>query len=285
MYQVWKHERILMTLKYHANTYQLDDVWMAMYTWVRSQVFLAAQLDPRAPARAARENWRNFPMPSGVLTWKVLDKLQLDDNKLRLQLKLAGVFNPDLPEHRAQEMEDLEFKCAKGTNLHRLIYMQSWKVDTYDQWMSVIHKEKQGLPVDGVTGKKDGGIQLLPIKDLVAVGLTTQEGDVLAQFRDGHLAKHGLSLGSGKPVNIAPACLHCGGKHTVRPCPTSVAKRDQGTGSAMANAKCTFKPTSGYFRGCECRGTGHTTALHAAAEAKGLRIVAAKTTSRAWAPM
>ena len=57
LYQVWKYGKVLATLRHYAIYHQADEVWMAMYIWVRSQAFLSAELDPKAAMRVAKQAW------------------------------------------------------------------------------------------------------------------------------------------------------------------------------------------------------------------------------------
>ena len=119
MYQTWKYGKVLATLRHYAIYYQADEVWMAMYTWIRSQVFLSAELDPKQAMRAAKKAWEDFTVPQGALTWKILDDLQLSLNEVRLHWMLAGTFSIFNQANLEEELDDLKHKCKKDSPLYR----------------------------------------------------------------------------------------------------------------------------------------------------------------------
>ena len=51
----------------------------------------------------------------------MLDNLQIDLGKIRLQRMMAGVFSIYDPKSLEAELEELEHKCRKGTPLHRAL--------------------------------------------------------------------------------------------------------------------------------------------------------------------
>ena len=159
---------------------------MEMYTWIRSQVFLSAELDPKQAMRAAKKAWEDFTVPQGALMWKILDDLQLSLNEVRLQRMLAGTFSIYNQANLDEELEDLRYKCKKGSPLFRAIYAQNCSIDRFEVWMTAVGAEKRNHEVHGVDNAKGGGIALLPLKDLVAQGAITQaDADHLYAFRDG----------------------------------------------------------------------------------------------------
>ena len=118
-----------------------------------------------------------------------------------------------------------------GNNIHSIIYGKQYSINSVEQWMSTVHGEKLLLPIDGVDDVKAGGINHLPIQDLMNQGLRPPEGELLAQYRDGSLAKFGLVPG-GK-ANMAPHCIHGGGRHTVRPVSHRACERRPQHGSGL----------------------------------------------------
>ena len=170
--------------------------------------FLSAELDPKQAMRASRRAWDEFTVPQGALTWKILDDLELSLNEVRLQRMLAGTFSIYNQAHLEEELEDLKYKCKKGSPLFRAIYSQNFSIDRYEVWMTAVGAEKQNHEVHGVDNVKGGNIALLPLNDLVAQGAITQaDADQLNAFRDGKMAKDALNPGGNKNagrVNMAP---------------------------------------------------------------------------------
>ncbi|MCP4240574.1 MAG: hypothetical protein GY772_08430, partial [bacterium] len=253
----------------------------------------------------ARQQWEKVRFSESLRTYEDIDEVLERILVARKRMVLTGQMVIGRPETERRELQDLDKKVPKGTNLRLFIYTIAGPPESFRQWFERCQRYAAGLPrrsnpevgaerhrmaaetpvVDsGPLGEgeeeeseEDQGEDLEPWaeEDAYPPGEGEDKGFRMNDFRQ---AAGGLRRPKARvkpkprPAGAAgaPFCRVCNGRHRVWPCPNVVAKKDANFNSeaaATSGAKCFFQDPK-FANEPACGGVGHLARHHQQAEAE-----------------
>ncbi|MCP4242379.1 MAG: hypothetical protein GY772_17630, partial [bacterium] len=240
---------------------QVDGCWQNLYYFMRSQLLRRVGVQYEAPGQIARQQWEKVRFSESLRTYEDIDEVLEKILVARKRMVLTGQMVIGRPETERRELQDLDKKVPKGTNLRLFIYTIAGPPESFRQWFERCQRYAAGLPRRGnpeVGAERHRVAAEIPAADVEPQGGGEEEEseDGQAEDLEPWAGEDGYPLDEGEEKGFrmndfrqaagglrrpkarakpkpraagaagAPFCRVCNGRHRAWPCPNVVAKKD-----------------------------------------------------------
>ncbi|MCP4242818.1 MAG: hypothetical protein GY772_19875 [bacterium] len=127
----------------------IDGYWQRLYYFMRSQLLRRVGVQYEAPGVHARQQWEKVRFPESVRTCEDVDEVLERILVTRKRMVLTGQMIFGRVEMERRELQDLERKVPKGSQLRLFIYTIAGAPESFRQWFERCQRYASGLPRRG----------------------------------------------------------------------------------------------------------------------------------------
>ncbi|MCP4241797.1 MAG: hypothetical protein GY772_14650, partial [bacterium] len=112
----------------------VDGRWQDLYYFMRSQLLRRVGVQYEAPGQWARQQWEKVRFSESLRTYEDIDEVLEKILVARKRMVLTGQMVIGRLDTERRELQDLDKKVPKGTNLRLFLYTVAGPPDSFRQW-------------------------------------------------------------------------------------------------------------------------------------------------------